>query len=159
MKHNIVSLRRDTDYVMDRYLAFDESEQERWWRETRDSWVALRDLINDHLNTGQVITRRDVFEAAGQADLDRWYSNEGSDAQVYRSPLTKIARLRQTRPRHHIDISFDQVVAFRELLGTLTGDEVTDQELTDLGFSRFPAVISRLKLMRDENRGVVQEVY
>lgn len=55
MKHNIVSLRRDTYYVVDRYAAFDKSEQERWWRETRDSWVALgleelRDLLEREEN-------------------------------------------------------------------------------------------------------------
>ncbi|AXH49738.1 hypothetical protein KNU02_gp12 [Gordonia phage Pleakley] len=159
MKHNVAQLHTDANDLVRRYREREAQAKKDWFIAQEKVWRDLRNMITRKLKDGSVITVKDVNETAGDCDLDRWYNREGGDARVFRSTLGTIANLRQTRPRGHISVTFSQLVAFRDLVATLPGEEVSDAELTDLGFSRFPAVVSRLTRTSDENLGVTQEIY
>ena len=158
MKHNTHQLHTDANSLVKRYRQREAQAKKDWFISQEERWKALRDMITKRMKSGSVITKDDIESTAGGCDLDRWYSG-GDEARVFKSTLGVIAHLRQTRPRGSISVTFSELVAFRDLVATLPQKEVTDQELTDLGFSRFPAVVSRLTRTSDENLGVTQEIW
>lgn len=158
--HNTATLQADSDMLVRRFRQMEEFYQKDWFTEQEEDWRKLRDLITTKLRRKEVITGRDVEAVNGSTDLDRYRHRVSSPgAVVYRSHLGVIARLRQTRPRGYIDVTFKDLVAFRDLMLTMTSETVTDQQLSDLGFNRFPAVVTRLTLCDNVRLMSIPDVY
>lgn len=169
MKYNVRDLFEQTKALEDRYYAIEAHHREEWHEQQLPRWQALRDMITQAIRSKRVITREDVVEAigSGETDLDAWsrpmiFYPKTEVAAVRRGRHVPIANLRHTRPRVTIQIYFGHLLSFRDLLEGLVESEVetvTDAELAEMGFSRYPAVVTRLTNTLDANLCVTQEIY
>ena len=161
MKHQVKALLEDTRAVLQRLDDEAEAAEQAWQENTAPKFRALRDVLTERLRRGKPITADDVREAFGGTNLDNYSGHrvyrDIRENQKYRRRYA-VARLITSRPNVKTEIYYDDLVNFATLLMRLREEDgdravttrasrfyVTDQELTDLGFNRFPAVISRIK--------------
>ncbi|UTN91371.1 hypothetical protein SEA_OUTIS_8 [Gordonia phage Outis] len=111
-----------------------------WLAEHEEAFRALRDRMTQRLRKHEPITEQDFKDTLGVLDVG--YGKRRAYHDPRRTPITA---LRQTRPRGHLNIFYSDIVALRDTLRGLGRDEVTDRDLTDLGFNRYGAVINRLQ--------------
>lgn len=161
MKHQVKALLEDTRAVLQRLDDEAKAAEEAWQENTAPKFRALRDMLTERLRRGKPITADDVREAFGDTDLDSY-----SGPRVYRDIRASqkyqrryaVARIITSRPNVKTEVYYDDLVNFATLLMRLREEDadrvipnrtqrffVTDQELNDLGFNRFPAVIGRVK--------------
>lgn len=176
MKHQIKGLLADTEAVIAQVDTKAKEAEKEWLEKSAPRFRELRDLLSERLRRGKVVTEIDVIAAFGNTDLDSW----GPQARVFRDPrfqgrhATVLATVRTSRPNVKTSVTYVDLVGFAGLLKDLLDWEsedfrfaqdetpkprfsVTDEELTSLGYSRFPAVISRLS-QREIDLGSVVEV-
>ncbi|AKJ72434.1 hypothetical protein AU099_gp91 [Gordonia phage GTE8] len=140
MKHQVKDLIESTERIL---VQADEKADEaakQWLADHEQFYRALRDRMTQRLRKKEPITEQDFRDTVGKSDLG--YGRRRAFDDLRRRPMTA---LRQTRPRGHLDIFYSDLVAFRDSMRGLDQEEVTDRDLTDLGFNRYGAVINRLQ--------------
>ena len=164
MKHQVKRLLEDTRAVLQRLDEHAEAAEKAWHENDEPHFRALRDMLTERLRRGKVITPEDVTEAFGGLDLDGFGFRVPKVFRDYRAGVTKhrrypVARIITSRPNVKTEVYYQDLVDFVTLLLRLREEDglgptvftrahrfvVTDQELTDLGFNRFPAVVNRIK--------------
>lgn len=175
MKHQVKQLLEDTREILQGFDDEVEKAKEKWNENNAPKFRALRDMLTERLRRGKVVTEDDVIEAFGQSDLAP-YTSDGVfyDHRVgaWRGRRHPVARLVTSRPNVKTEIYYEDLVNFATLLLKLREDDglpmrsftrahrfvVTDQELTELGFNRFPAILNRIKEHESFNRSYAIEV-
>lgn len=163
MKHQVKRLLEESREVLQRFDNEADEAAKKWQETDAPKFRALRDVLTERLRRGKPITEEDVLAAFGNTDLDGF----GSTAKVFRDAREgsgrrrryPVARLVTSRPNVKTEVYYQDIVDFVTLLLRLREEDglgpssfprahrffVTDQELTDLGFNRFPAIINRIK--------------
>ncbi|QAU07057.1 hypothetical protein KNU78_gp08 [Gordonia phage Sukkupi] len=141
MKHTVKDLMRQSEEVIAKANERAEVEEKRWVELNEARYRALRDRMTLRLRRGEAITETDFRETVGSPDLGYGKARAFSDPR--KSPITA---LRSTRPRQHVSVYYDDIIAFRNALSKFDeNSQVSDRDLADLGFARFPAVLHRLQ--------------
>lgn len=171
MKHQVAQLLEDTREVLRRLDKAADAAEEKWHEKDEPRFRALRDMLTERLRRGKVITRGDVIIAFGDVDLSWPGPAKAAVFEDFRAGKTNrrrspVAQIVTSRPNVRTSVYYQDLVDFATLLvrlreeNSLPSNEfprahrffVTDQELTDLGFSRFPSVVNRIMLVEGNLR-------
>ncbi|AET09933.1 hypothetical protein GoPhGRU1p92 [Gordonia phage GRU1] len=140
MKYQVKDLIEATERIIAQADQKADEAAKKWMADHEQFYRALRDRMTQRLRKHEPITEQDFEETVGKTDLG--YGRRRAFHDPRRTPITS---LRQTRPRGHLNIFYSDIVALRDTLRDLDREEITDRDLTDLGFNRYGAVINRLQ--------------